>query len=55
MATSPATSMDLPGAAPEYATMDSEETQKVFKLAEDHGFSFLPPQEIAKLVPSFPG
>ena len=54
MSTGPATSMELPETAPEYATMNPEEMQKTFKLAEEHGFTFLTPDETAKRLPLFP-
>ncbi len=53
MATGPATSMDLPESAPEYATMDPEQMQKTFRLAEENGFSFLKPEELATRLPLF--
>ena len=53
MATGPASSMDLPENAPQYATVSPEELAKATQLAASFGVSFLSPEETARRLPMF--
>lgn len=55
MAIGPAESLDLPPEADRYATIDPADMARAFKLAADHGVTFLTPEETAIRLPNYPG